>query len=99
MRRAASSSTFCRVPQHRQECLCHIAAQTLLSVPTAWQDRSRKALDDHRDALSAADACRGEAVLFLAAAQLVEQRDHEARSRRGQRMAEGDRAAVDVEFV
>src|SRR5258708_20187290 len=77
-------------------------AQTLLSVfsgTAAAGKSSAQALDDDGDALSAADACRGQPVAFPAAAQLVQQGDDEARSGGSQRMAEGDRAAVDVQLL
>src|SRR3954469_396909 len=53
-------------------------------------------LDDHRDALSAADAGGGQAVGGLAPAQLVDEGEQQARAGRRQGMAERDRAAVHV---
>src|SRR5215212_3407198 len=56
-------------------------------------------LDDHRNPLPSADARGGEAVALLAAAQLVENRQQEARAGGAERMAERDRAAVDVQLL
>ena len=53
-------------------------------------------LDDHRDALAAADAGRGDAVALAAAPQLEHQRQQQPRAGGAERMAERDRAAVDV---
>src|SRR5829696_4424151 len=54
------------------------------------------ALEDDGDALAAADAGRGEAVAAAAPLQFVERRQHEARPRGAERVAERDGAAVDV---
>ena len=56
-------------------------------------------LHNHRDALAAADAGGREPVFRLAPAQLVQQRDQQARAGRTQRMPQRDRAAVDVDFA
>src|SRR5688500_16157156 len=56
-------------------------------------------LDDHRNPLPAADARGSQPVALLAAAQLVQDREHETRAGRAERMAERDRAAVDVELL
>src|SRR5919204_52230 len=53
-------------------------------------------LDDRRDPLPAADAERGEAVALLTLAQLVHQRQREARAGCAERMAQRDRAAIHV---
>src|SRR3954452_841131 len=114
LRRRASwlAAGFGGAWQHRQECLCHIdpafdewkgdVAQTLLSVllgTARGRNASSQTLDDHGDALSAADARGGQTETLLAAAQLVEQSDDQARSGGCERMAEGDGAAVDVELL
>jgi len=49
--------------------------------------------------LADADAQRGEAVAAPAPAQLVQERDDEPRTAHAERMAERDRAAVDVHLV
>src|SRR5438270_11332170 len=54
------------------------------------------ALEDDGDALTAADAGRGEAVATAAALEFVKGREHESSARRAERVAEGDCAAVDV---
>src|SRR5205085_9882653 len=54
------------------------------------------ALEDDCDALTAADAGRGEAVATASALEFIQRREHEARARRAERMAESDCAAVDV---
>src|SRR5271165_1418718 len=56
-------------------------------------------LDDHRNALPAADARSREPIFPLAAAQLVHQRNNQPRSGRAQRMPERNRAAIHVDFV
>jgi len=53
-------------------------------------------LDDHRDALAAADARRCETVTTIASMQFVQQRQNQPRASRAQRMTERDRAAVHV---
>src|SRR2546421_5308776 len=58
--------------------------------------RDSDALEDDCDALTAADAGRGEAVATASALEFVERRQHEPRARRAERVAEGDCAAVDV---
>src|SRR5580692_5767124 len=52
----------------------------------------------HCDAHAAADAQRGEALLYIALLHLVQQRHQHAGARRADRMAERDRAAVDVDL-
>ena len=54
---------------------------------------------NRRDALAAADARRREAVLLAAPPQLVRQRQQQPRAAHAERMAERDRAAVDVDLV
>src|SRR2546425_4939960 len=61
--------------------------------------RLRHRLDNHGDALPAADAGCGQPVAQATAAELVEKRQHKAGSSGAQRMAEGDCAAVDVGFL
>ncbi len=60
---------------------------------------SLQILHDHRDALAAADARRGQPVLRFAAPQFVQQRNHQPRAGRSQRMAQRNRAAVHVDLV
>src|SRR5437867_2071431 len=57
------------------------------------------ALEHRRNALPAADAERREPVALLALAQLVHEREREARARRAERMAKRDRAAVHVRLL
>ena len=54
------------------------------------------ALDDDGDALPAADARRADGELLATTAQLVDEVRRDARARRAERVAERDRAAVDV---
>src|SRR5262245_6049722 len=56
-------------------------------------------LDQDRDALAAADAGRGDAEALLAAPELQEERQDQARAGRAERVPERDRAAVDVDLV
>src|SRR3954469_10838009 len=56
-------------------------------------------LDDGGNPLPAADARRGEAALLAASAQFEHHREQQPRAARTERMAERDRAAVDVDLV
>src|SRR3981081_2407728 len=56
-------------------------------------------LDDHGDALAAADAHAGEAELDVALLHLVEEGDQDAGAAGADGVADGDGAAVDVEAV
>src|ERR1700754_69615 len=56
-------------------------------------------LHDGRDALAAADAERREAVLAAGAVQLVDERAEDHPAGRAERVAHGDRAAVDVDLL
>src|ERR1044072_5366239 len=57
------------------------------------------AFEDRRQALADADAHRRDPVLAAAAAQLTDQGGGEASAGAAERVAEGDRAAVDVELL
>src|SRR3954447_5738854 len=57
-----------------------------------------RVLDDRREALPDADAQRRQAVAQAALGELVGQRPEQARARAAERVADGDRAAVDVEL-
>src|SRR5207249_10859344 len=57
----------------------------------------RIALDHHRDRLASAEAEGREPAAQAALFEGVQQRDEHARAARADRMAEGDRAAVDVD--
>src|SRR5438309_3869707 len=61
--------------------------------------RSGHSLDDRRDPLTAADAERREPVALLTLAELVGEREREARARRAERVPERDRAAVHVRLL
>ena len=56
------------------------------------------ACNAHRNTHAAADAQRGEAFLGVALLHLEQQRGEHARAGRADRMAERDRAAVDVDL-
>ena len=58
-----------------------------------------QALHDHGHALAAADAHRLEAEGVVRVLQAVEQRGHDAGAGHPERVAEGDRPAVDVELL
>src|SRR4051812_14227040 len=60
---------------------------------------SAQALEDHGHALAAADAHGLEAELLVPALQAVEQRRGDPRTGGAERVAQRDRAAVDVEPV
>ena len=66
------------------------------TIPTCVRISARRALEERRLALADADAQRREAVAAAAAAQLVRERDDEPGAAHAERMAERDRAAVDV---
>src|SRR5438034_8515118 len=55
-------------------------------------------LDENRDALAAADARRGYAVAPAALVQFADEREDEPRPGGTERVAERDRAAVDVDL-
>ena len=57
------------------------------------------ALDEHRAAEPAADADRRHAALAAGPLEHVQHVQHDARARRADRVADRDRAAVDVEPV
>src|SRR5207249_353230 len=61
--------------------------------------RRSYAFDEHRAALPAADADRGNAAPPARPLENVQQMQHDARARRAHRMPERDRAAIDVELV
>src|ERR1700676_757863 len=61
--------------------------------------RLRSPLHAHRDAHAAADAQRGESLFRVALLHLVEQRHQHAGAGRADRMADGDRAAIDVDLA
>src|SRR5205085_8009143 len=52
--------------------------------------------DDHRNALTAADAGRRQTVLLAATPKLVQHGQHQSRARCAERVAERNRAAVDI---
>src|SRR6185437_9963927 len=56
-------------------------------------------LHAHRDAHPAADAQAGDPLLRAAPGHFVQQRDEDPAARRADRMADGDRAAVDVDLA
>src|SRR5436190_18641604 len=53
----------------------------------------------HRPAQAAADADGGHAALLAGAFQRLQEMQHDARARGAYRMAQGDRPAVDIEFL
>src|SRR5262245_33067226 len=80
----------------RPGCWAMVRSCSLLSF--AGSCRS-DALEDHRDALAAADAGRRAAELLAAHLEFADQRQQQARAGGAERMAERDRAAVDVALV
>src|SRR5437764_643646 len=58
-----------------------------------------ESFDQHRAAEAAADADRCHAALASGAFQCLQQMQHDARARRTDRVAERDRAAIDVELA
>src|ERR1017187_9278412 len=67
-----------------------------LATKTNFIDPLLKALHHHSNPLPAADARRCQPVLLLPPPQLIEQRDHEPRPGRSQRMSQCDRSAVHI---
>src|SRR5580692_7177505 len=59
--------------------------------------RALVARDAHRNSHAAADAQRRKALLRVTLLHFVEQRHQNARARRADRMAERDRATIDVD--
>src|SRR5215472_11144901 len=57
------------------------------------------ALDGQGDGIAAAEAESGDAALEVAALEFIEQRKEDARAGSADGMAEGDRAAVDVDLI
>ena len=78
-------------PSARAEAIC-VATPSAPSISSALG-----VLDDRRHALADADAEGGDAVAAAAAAQLPDEGVSEAGAGAAERVAEGDRAAVDVE--
>ena len=64
-----------------------------------WSGQLQSRATHMRDAHAAADAQRGETLLGVAALHLEQQRVQDARARRADRMADRDRAAVDVDLA
>src|SRR5206468_3887625 len=60
--------------------------------------RLQAGLEERRAALAAAHAHRDDAVLLLAAGELVAERADQARARHAERMPDGDRTTVRVEL-
>ena len=65
----------------------------------SFRGQTELSLDAHGDAHPAADAQRRQSLLRIAARHFVQQRDQHARARGADRMADRDRAAVDVDDV
>ena len=68
------------------------------SIGALARQRRLDALEGGCDGAAAAEAQRGETVAALAATELVQQRRHDPGAARADRMAERDRAAVDVDL-
>src|SRR3954467_11257883 len=95
LRGRAITRSSCQTP-----ALCRKSGTLSNAEHRPWRRASRArsaALDAHRDAHAAADAERGETLLGIAPLHLVEERDQHARAGRADRMADRDRAAVDVD--
>ena len=77
-------------------CIVHCA---LCIVHCAFAQPVLTPLHPHRHPQAPADAERGQAAAGVAAVHLVEQGDEDARARAADRVAERDRAAVDVQPI
>src|SRR4051812_44646850 len=71
------------------------SAMVALSPP----ESELHSFDEHGDPLPAADACAADAVLCSAPLQLVQEVNGDAGPRGRERVAEGDRSAVDVRLL
>src|SRR5215471_12550789 len=97
-----ASTTVVGKPAWAETCAMPAPMRPHPMTPTVLMANPRLAalfvqrFEHHGDALSAADAQRHEPVAFLTPSELVKDRQREARSRGRHRMAERDRAAVDV---
>src|SRR4051812_48802855 len=69
------------------------------TAPAAATRLRFERFNDDRDPLSAADAGRAEAIALARSLQGVDQMGDDARARRRERVAQRDRAAVDVQLV
>src|ERR1700761_1779687 len=72
--------------------------EMIFSSPTAFAAVRLVACNAHSDAHAAADAQRGEALLRIALLHFVQQRHQYARTGGADRMADRDRAAIDVDL-
>src|SRR5690606_22644782 len=72
---------------------------TSAAMPSICISGTSAVVDEHGDALAAADAGGGDAVASARAAQLPRQRDGKPHARGPERMADGDGAAIDVDAV
>jgi len=61
--------------------------------------RSSNRFDNHRDSLPAADARAGDAIARPPPTQFQQQAEYQPRSGGGQRMTQGDRAAIHIGFI
>src|SRR3954452_23096580 len=92
-----------RFPSSRKSCAmstsgagCSASTRSTFSCDIA---RGSGRFDDRRQALADADAHGGNAEAAAAVAELVGECADEARARAAERVADGDRAAVDVELL
>src|SRR5215475_14634921 len=79
-------------------------SKVAIAIPTitaclAVRRTNSKCFHDHRNALPTTDTGRRQPVFLLAAAQFVEQRDHQSRAGRAQRVTQRDGAAIDVDLL
>src|SRR5713101_4252466 len=68
----------------------------LTRSPVIAMLKIQQRLHNHRNPLPAANARRGQPVLLLAPTQLIQQRDHQPRSGRSQRMSQRNRSTIHV---
>lgn len=57
------------------------------------------AFDDHGYSLSPANASRSQPILLLPPPQFIQQRNHQPRARRAQRMSQRNRPAIHIHFL
>src|ERR1700752_1002582 len=79
----------------QRQCRVNVEARSIKGIPVyLFSER----FHEHRAAQAAADADARDAALRMVALQRLEEMQHDARARGADRMAERDRAAVDIQF-
>src|SRR5262245_59029051 len=100
---AVTYATFWAIAVSLGECVCTLAfgrrCQRHATSGSLVHDVSTLAFDRQCHTHATSDAEAGNALLRAALGHLVQQRDEDARARRADRVADGDRATVDVDLA